>query len=278
MPELPEVETVKRSLAGQLTGERITGVTIYYPGNIKRPEPELFKRTLTGKEFLGIDRRGKFLLLALSGGYVLVVHLRMTGQLFMTGAGEPLDKHTHIVFSLSGERELRYADQRKFGILELVRQGEVNQLKGLKELGLEPLSSDFTLERLVAVLRNKKRPIKNLLLDQTVVAGIGNIYADEILFEAGIHPEKPAGDLTEEEIAALWQAVPRMLELGIQHRGTSIRNYVDGEGQKGSFQNLLRVYGRPGEPCCRCGAAIVRIKVAGRGTYFCPRCQSNQKE
>jgi len=278
MPELPEVETVKRSLAGPLTGASITGVTVYFAGNIKEPDPETFRRLLIGKEFLDIARRGKFLLFSLSGGYVLVVHLRMTGQLFLAGSGEPVDKHTHIVFSLSGDRELRYADQRKFGILELVHKEEVHRLKGLKELGLEPFSTDFTVDWLAAMLRDKKRPIKNLLLDQTVVAGIGNIYADEILFEAGIHPEKPAGALTEREIAALWQAVPRMLELGIQHRGTSIRNYVDGAGQRGGFQNLLRVYGREGEPCCRCGAAITRIKVAGRGTYFCPRCQHREQQ
>lgn len=275
MPELPEVETVKRTLADQLTGEKITKVSIHYPGNIRQPEPEVFKQTLIGKEFLAIDRRGKFLLLTLSEGYVLVVHLRMTGQLVLAHAMDGLAKHTHLVFSLSGERELRYADQRKFGTIDLVSQTEMNKLKGLSELGMEPLSPDFTAERLAAVLQNKKRPIKNLLLDQTIVAGIGNIYADEILFEAGIHPEKPAGELSPEEISALWEAVPKMLNLGIQHRGTSIRNYVDGAGQQGGFQNLLRVYGRQGEPCRRCGATIRRTKVSGRGTYFCPGCQGH---
>lgn len=273
MPELPEVETVKRSLADKLIGEKITEVSIYYPGNIGQPEPEIFKRTLIGKEFLRVDRRGKFLLFTLSEGLVLITHLRMTGQLLLAQSKDVLAKHTHLVFSLTGERQLRYVDQRKFGTFDLIAETELDRFKGLQQLGMEPFSPEFTPEWLGCTLQKKKRAIKNLLLDQKVLAGIGNIYADEILFEAGIHPEKLASELSAEEIITLWQAILKMLELGISHRGTSIRNYIDGEGQKGGFQDLLRVYGRQGKPCSQCDAPIAKMKLFGRGTYYCPNCQ-----
>lgn len=273
MPELPEVETVKRSLADKLIGEKITGVSIYYPGNIRQPEPETFQKNLIGREFLRIDRRGKFLLFTLSEGLVLITHLRMTGQLIVVQPEDALTKHTHLVFSLSGERQLRYVDQRKFGTFDLIAETELDRFKGLRQLGMEPFSPEFTPEWLGSTLQRKKRAIKNLLLDQKVLAGIGNIYADEILFDAGIHPEKLASELGEEEIIALWQSVLKILELGISHRGTSIRNYIDGEGQKGGFQDLLEVYGRQGNPCSRCKAEIVKTKLFGRGTYYCPNCQ-----
>ncbi|NLL19860.1 MAG: bifunctional DNA-formamidopyrimidine glycosylase/DNA-(apurinic or apyrimidinic site) lyase [Clostridia bacterium] len=273
MPELPEVETVKRSLAEKLIGEKIVEIDIYYSGNIREPEPELLREMLRGNTFQKINRRGKYLIFSLSGDLALVVHLRMTGQLLYVEPTLPVDKHTHLVFSLSGGQELRYVDLRKFGTFDLVPQGELKFHKGLSILGMEPLSPEFTVEWLAEQLHQKNRSIKNVLLDQTIIAGIGNIYADEILFEARIHPETIAGELNQEQITVLQQAVVKMLNLGITHRGTSIRNYVDGDGRQGGFQELLRVYGRKGNACELCGQPIAKTKVQGRGTYFCPYCQ-----
>lgn len=273
MPELPEVETVKRSLSGKLIGKEIRDLEIYFSGNIRRPDPLLMGEMIRGKKFLGIDRRGKYLIFTLSEDLALVVHLRMTGQLLYVDAAFPKDKHTHLVFSLSDGMELRYADLRKFGTFDLIPLSELPQLKGLAQLGVEPLSGDFTVQWLDQMLQNKNRSIKNVLLDQTIIAGIGNIYADEILYEGGIHPETIACNLTEDQVRQLWQATVKLLNLGIEHRGTSIRNYVDGDGRQGGFQELLKVYGRRGEPCVRCGSPIGKTMVQGRGTYYCPNCQ-----
>lgn len=273
MPELPEVETVKRSLTEKLIGKKIVELDIHYSGNIRVPEPELLREMLRGKAFQAISRRGKYLIFSLSEDLALVVHLRMTGQLLYVEPTVPVDKHTHLVFALSDGCELRYVDLRKFGTFDLVPQKDLKTHKGLKVLGIEPLSSEFTLEWLTEKILNKNRSIKNVLLDQTIIAGIGNIYADEILYEAKIHPERIAGQLGPEEIARLQQAVVKMLNLGITHRGTSIRNYVDGDGRQGGFQELLRVYGRKGEPCEICGELIAKTKVQGRGTYYCSVCQ-----
>lgn len=273
MPELPEVETVRRSLAPHLMGRKIEEVKVIMPKIIKYPESQRFVELLTGEVIQELKRRGKYLLFSLSSNYIWVTHLRMTGQYIYTKPQVPRDKHTHLIFILDNGYELRYVDIRKFGMMYLLRPEEFSVAKGLYTLGPEPLDKDFTLAQLKERLAGKKRKLKPLLLDQTFVAGIGNIYADEILFDAGLHPEREAMTLSPEEIERLFKSIQKILQLGIENRGTSIRNYVDGQGNMGGFQKLLKVYGKAGSSCPVCGQPIVRKAVGGRGTYFCANCQ-----
>ncbi|AKX94654.1 formamidopyrimidine-DNA glycosylase [Moorella thermoacetica] len=273
MPELPEVETIKRTLTPCLREQKIARVEVYHPGVIAAPDPETFSRLLAGRIITGLDRRGKYLLVHLSGEYCLVVHLRMTGRLVFTEGAAPLAPHTHVVFSLAGGPSLRFVDTRRFGRLYLAAKAEVETLPGLRDLGPEPLDPAFDALALAAILAGRRRPIKQVLLDQRLVAGIGNIYADEMLFAAGIDPRRPAASLNHEEVARLRGAMQRVLEQGIANRGTSIRDYVDGSGRQGSNQEHLQVYGRTGRPCPRCGQPLERVRLGGRSTHFCPRCQ-----
>lgn len=271
MPELPEVETIKEQLAAKITGLTITGATIYLEKVIATPAPVRFGEMIRGRAILGVNRRGKFLLFDLSGGYRLVVHLRMSGQLVYETAAGPLPRHTHLVFHLDRGR-LRLTDLRQFGRVWLVPAAAV-QVKELGKLGPEPLSSAFTEEYFLARLQKSRRRIKALLLDQEVVAGIGNIYADEALYVAGVHPARRASDLSVREGKALYRAIQNVLQEGIAHRGTSIRDYVDAGGEEGSHQHFLKVHNRAGRSCPECGTKIEKVKLGGRGTYFCPRCQ-----
>jgi formamidopyrimidine-DNA glycosylase len=273
MPELPEVETVKRSLEPLVKGKTIQGVEILYGGIIKTPYPSEFIETLTGRTITDLERRGKYLLFFLDNNTTLVIHLRMTGRLTVCPREKSRDKHTHLIFHISPEMDLRFTDQRKFGLIYLVPTGNWTCIKGLNEIGYEPLSQEFDLKTLTKLLEGKKGKIKSFLLDQSKIAGIGNIYADEILFAAGIHPEREINTLDPKEIEALYHCIREKLEEGILYRGTSFRDYVDGRGEKGGFQEKLSVYGREGEQCTRCESPLKRIIVAGRGTVFCPNCQ-----
>ncbi|NLT96443.1 MAG: DNA-formamidopyrimidine glycosylase [Clostridia bacterium] len=275
MPELPEVETVRRSLEPNLLNKTITEVKVFLPKLIKIPsgDAEAFGRILTGRKFKAIKRRGKYLLLYLEPDWVLVIHLRMTGRLLYIEKPVPVEKHTHFIFCLDDGNELRFHDVRQFGLIYLVQEKDLETIEGLKTMGPEPLSEDFTLECLKNSIKGKKQRAKVFLLDQRCVAGIGNIYADEILFQAGIHPDRRVDTLRDDEKEALWRAIKDRLQAGVDHRGTSIKDYVDGFGQAGSFQNQLQVYGKYGEPCPRCGTIIQRTKSGGRTTSFCPRCQ-----
>lgn len=274
MPELPEVETVVRSLERHLSGLTITAVDLVMPEVIRSPKPEQFIEQITGKQFQKkLGRRGKYLLIHLSDGLTLVIHLRMTGRLIYCEADLPMEKHTHVIFHLDNGKQLRFADVRRFGRLQLVPTAEVSGLSGLKDMGPEPLDQEFTREFLKKELRRRRTRIKSLLLDQCFVAGLGNIYADEALYRAKIHPERLAPDLTTREAAVLHKAIIEVIAGGIEHRGTSFRDYVDGEGRPGSFQHHLKVYNREGLPCSHCGRPIERIKVAGRSSYYCPSCQ-----
>lgn len=273
MPELPEVETIKRTLTPCLREQKIARVEVYNPGVIAAPGPEAFDRLLTGRIITGLDRRGKYLLVHLSGEYCLVVHLRMTGRLFFIAGTAPLAPHTHVVFTLAGGSSLRFVDTRRFGRLYLVGEAEVEKLPGLRDLGPEPLDPSFDARALAAILAGRRRPVKQVLLDQRLVAGIGNIYADEMLFAAGIDPRRPAASLSQEEVTRLRGAMQRVLEQGIANRGTSIRDYVDGSGRQGRNQEYLQVYGRTGRPCPRCGQPLERVRLGGRSTHFCPCCQ-----
>lgn len=274
MPELPEVETVVRSLEKHLAGLTITGVDLLKEEVIRSPRTEIFLEQVIGRKFQKkLGRRGKYLLIHLSDGLTLVVHLRMTGRLVYCDAELPKEKHTHVIFYLDDGKHLRFADVRRFGRISLVPTAELDKMPGIKEMGPEPLANEFSREYLKKELRRRRTRIKPLLLDQCFVAGLGNIYVDEALHRAKIHPERLAPDLTTREASGLHKAIVEVISAGIQHRGTSFRDYVDGEGRSGSFQKHLRVYNREGLPCFNCGKPIHRIKVSGRSSYYCPACQ-----
>jgi formamidopyrimidine-DNA glycosylase len=273
MPELPEVETVRRTLLKVLLGKTFTNVKINYDGVIKRIESAEFSSLLQGKKIKDIRRRGKYLLLDISGNMVLVVHFRMTGRLVFSNSNAPEDKHTHVVFYFSDESSLYFKDIRKFGTIYLLASNELHTINGYAILGPEPLTEEFIYDRFRAEIRKTRKKIKQLLLDQTVVAGIGNIYADEILHASQIHPERICETITEEEGIMLYDAIIKELSAGVADGGTSFRDYVDGFGEKGDHQNHLKVYQKHNMPCPRCGATIARIKVSGRSSYHCPHCQ-----
>ena len=270
MPELPEVETIVRGLRAPLIGQTIIGVKNDWPRHINRPDlPELVAR-ISGRSIEAINRRGKYLVLSLDAGETLIIHLKMSGQLSVSNGQEPADKHVHTIFLLESGAELRFRDIRKFGRVYLVHNSE----EVLGKLGQEPLSAEFTSDWLCRVLGARKRVLKPLLLDQTFIAGIGNIYADEALHRAAIHPQRHANTLTGGECLALHEAIQTILSTAIRHEGSSIdAAYIKPDGGRGSMQTELRVYGRAGKPCLRCGSMVERKTLAGRGTHFCPACQ-----
>jgi formamidopyrimidine-DNA glycosylase len=273
MPELPEVETVRRTLQPKLIGLTITGVHLYLPKIVRTPGPEEFKKIIINKKILRIERRGKYLLLCLSGGYTLAVHLRMTGRLVYVAGDLAPTKHTHINLQLDNGHRLVFADMRQFGGMWLVPTAALDSLSGYKDLGVEPLDECFTRDFLKKELCQRRTRIKSLLLNQTFIAGLGNIYADEVLHRAGINPERQAETLKPRETARLHHAIIDVLMEAIDNRGTTVRDYIDGNGLAGTYQELLRVYQREGKPCLHCGQVITRKKVGGRSTYYCSACQ-----
>lgn len=273
MPELPEVETIRRSLEEKIKGKTLVGVEVFLEKMVKGPDSADLDTEIRGRKINSIERRGKYIIIHLTGGMAMVIHLRMTGQLMYCTPEQDKAKHTHVIFHLNDKCELRFADQRQFGKVQLVPEKELAEISGLKSLGVEPFSSDYTREWFKKELRNKRTKIKPLLLDQTFVAGIGNIYADEALFRAKVNPERVAATLTPREASNLFIAIREVLEEGIENKGTSIKDYVDGEGHQGSNQNNLRVYGRDGEPCVKCGKPIEKKSIGGRSSHFCPKCQ-----
>lgn len=277
MPELPEVETVRRSLLPVVLNKRIESVEVYTKRVLQNRLDQEFKELLEGRSFRDLRRRGKYLIFSLEDDLELVAHLRMTGRLiYYSNADIPLAKHTSAVFHFASGDELRFEDVRKFGTLDLVPAGSYETIKGLDTLGLEPLDEEFTLDHFASLLQGKKTKIKALLLDQTKVAGLGNIYVDESLFQAGIHPERSADSLTPEETDLLHKAIKEVLKSAIAHQGTTFRDYRTGFGQEGSFQNRLQIYGKKGENCPRCGVKLEHKKVAGRTSHFCPACQREE--
>lgn len=273
MPELPEVETVRRTLETLILGKEIKEVQVLYPKIIKKPEVyEEFADALKGQCVKEIGRRGKFLILYLDD-YALVSHLRMEGKYALHEASEPIDKHTHVLFTFTDGTQLRYKDVRKFGTMHLFLKGEELSSLPLEKLGPEPLSDAFTVEYLKPILQKTSRNIKAVILDQTVVVGVGNIYVDESLFRAKIHPTRPASSLTDDEISALVAEIKATLSEAVERGGSTIRSYINSQGQMGMFQLQILVYGKEGESCPRCGSTIEKGKVAGRGTHFCPSCQ-----
>lgn len=273
MPELPEVETVKRTLNLLVAGKTIDHVTVRLPRIIQKPaDIHLFEVYLQGQTIHGIERRGKFLRFILDD-YVMVSHLRMEGRYGLYGSEEPLEPHTHVVFTFTDGTELRYKDVRQFGTMHLFPKGEDLLQPPLNKLGLEPLDDAFTFEAFCGAIAKRTTKIKPLLLNQEYIVGIGNIYVDESLFQAGIHPEREANSLSSEELKLLHEAIIRTLRDSVEVGGSSVKSYVNGQGEIGLFQHQLKIYGRKSEPCTKCGSEIRKTVVGGRGTHICVKCQ-----
>jgi formamidopyrimidine-DNA glycosylase len=271
MPELPEVETVRRGLEPVLAGRVLERATIL-DGRLTAPDdPLAVALELDGERFVGVDRRGKYLLFRFQTGRTLVSHLRMTGTYLYTSVAVPGPGNLRAKWELDDGAVVFYADQRRFGTWRLVEPGGLEEYLRLRA-GPEPLDGRWTAEQLRAATRRRRAPIKALLLDQLVVAGVGNIYADEALWEARVHPLRPGNRLDTPAVRRLHAAVIAVLERGIAAQGASIRNYRGADGASGSMQERFNVYGRDGLPCPRCGTPIAKIRLAGRGTHFCPRC------
>lgn len=273
MPELPEVETVKRTLNELVVGKTITKVSVLLNRIIRKPEePSEFATLLEGQTINRIERRGKFLCFMLSD-YVLVSHLRMEGRYGVYGSADPVELHTHVIFHFTDGTDLRYKDVRQFGTMHLFPAGAECSGPPLHKLGVEPLHKEFTIEELKRRVKGRSTKIKPLLLNQEIIVGIGNIYADESLYLAGIHPARAASSLTSRELARLHKAIIETLQAAVDAGGSSIKSYVNGQGEMGMFQYRLNAYGRKNEPCGTCGCAIEKIVLCGRGTHFCPVCQ-----
>lgn len=275
MPELPEVETVCRGLRRHILGETIEHVRIYYPPVIhqKNMTVEAFKQQLCGQTIKAVERRGKYIVLVLDKGW-LVCHLRMTGKLLVRPNFTEKEKHDLASFTLKSGKHLLYEDVRKFGGFFFTQENPYTT-SSLEKLGPEPLSDAFNDRVLWTGSRNRRRPIKSHLLDQSVVAGIGNIYADEILFRAEIRPRKSTACLTKKECRAIVCATKEVLQEAVEAGGSTIRDYVDAENQQGSFQLSHRVYGRAGQQCYQCGSTLKSITVGGRSSVYCPKCQKS---
>lgn len=269
MPELPEVETIARGLQQALAGVRIARAEIRKAKMAEAPPGVAFASAVAGERIVGVERRGKYAVLGLESGRSLVVSLRMTGRLVVQRSAESDYPGTHVVLHLEDGRRLSFADVRTFGRMRLVEAG----VRWDENLGVEPLSSHFTPEGFIGMLSGRTTPIKALLLDQRRIAGIGNIYACEALWEAGIRPTRPAQALTRASTRRLHRAIVDILTRAIDLRGTSVDDYVDAEGLKGGFQNVLQVYGKRDAACPRCGKTIIRSVLAQRGTWWCRGCQ-----
>lgn len=273
MPELPEVETIKKTLQHLVTEKTIEDVEVFWANIIQRPkDPQAFKERLQGQTIHNLKRRGKFLLFYLDT-HVLISHLRMEGKYGVFQGNEERAKHTHVVFRFTDGTELRYQDVRKFGTMHIYPIGEEFNSPPLDQLGPEPFDPLFTPDHLYTKLKKTSRHVKTALLDQVIVTGLGNIYVDEALHRSSIHPERKGKDVTKAEAVRLHGEIVATLQEAVEQGGTTIRTYVNTQGQIGMFQQRLKVYGREDEPCERCGTVITKTKVGGRGTHFCLQCQ-----
>lgn len=272
MPELPEVETIVRDLSPLLQNARIIRVQVSDPKLVRFPSSQDFNRNLTGGIIRAIERRGKYVVISLEGGLTWLVHQRMTGRLLTQL--EPGERHLRARFDLDSGITLYYCDLRRFGGMWAFWPGEEKNLGGFAILGWEPLSDQFCPDWLGENFTQRRAPVKSLLLDQRLVAGLGNIYTDEALFLAGIHPARPGCSLTKEECRTLCQAVKDVIAQAIQGRGTTFRDYRSGRGTAGEYQRRLMVYGHGGQPCQGCGRLLEKKRIGGRTTVFCSRCQN----
>lgn len=273
MPELPEVETIVADLRPHLSGRTIVTCELLFPSIVRHPEPEEFIDAIAGRRIESVGRRGKFILIELGAGLLLVVHLGMTGQLRLVGADSPIEKHTHAIFTLDDGRHLRYRDPRRFGRLLLGTEQALLQSKTLPRLGPEPIDPGFAADELYRRLRGRRTSLKAVLLDQASIAGVGNIYADESLHRARLRPDRPAGSVSLKSAQRLHDSLRESLQVAIANRGSSVDTYRDAWGEFGGQQEKLLVYGRAGEPCFTCGRPLSVIRLAGRTTVFCRRCQ-----
>ncbi len=269
MPELPEVQTIAMALAGLVVERTIGDVSARWPGIVDRPDVATFVATMRGRRVTAVSRRGKYLQCALDNDLWLLMHLRMTGEMRVLPATVAFDPHEHLIFHLEHGLDWRFRDTRKFGRVYLV----ADPAEVVGQLGPEPLDPAFSPTYLAQALAGRKAPIKSLLLDQRLVAGLGNIYADEALFRARIHPLRGGGSLKPTELTALVEAIRDVITQAIAEMGTTLRDYHRPDGSVGHFQNRLQVFRRQGEPCPRCGAILQRLIVGGRSTHFCPHDQ-----
>ena len=270
MPELPEVETIKNELMPHVVGQRITGVTLLWEGIVRYPSAQEFRSRLIGQEIKGIDRRGKYLIFNLSGGEMLIIHLKMSGSLLFKPISASAGRFSRAILHMDNGMAIFFRDPRKFGVMWLVK--ERSAVVG--KLGPEPLEPDFTPQLLTRRLANRSAPIKALLLDQTFVAGVGNMYADEALFSAKIHPSRLAKSLSTEEVERLHRAIREVLRAAIGNKGASIENYFRPDGTLGTAHFEFQVAHRRGQNCPICDTPIQRFPLRNRGTYFCPKCQT----
>ena len=274
MPELPEVETVRARLAPILGGRRLDRVVIADPRLTRPFDPRTVAAALEGETVAAVERRGKYLVVRFESGRSLLIHLRMTGSLLHTREGKLADDpYRRAVVRLDDGSDVAYRDVRRFGTWLLLEAGELDDYMSAR-LGSEPLERGFTARRLTDRLRNRRAPIKAALLDQRTLAGMGNIYADEALWRARVHPLRPAGELDPDEIVRLTKAVKDALRAGVARQGATLRDYSTPDGGRGRMQHEFKAYGRTGEPCDRCGTPIEKTRVAGRGTWYCPACQT----
>jgi formamidopyrimidine-DNA glycosylase len=272
MPELPEVETTIRCLTPKLQGLEVTSFKLRFPGIVGNKEEKILKK-LRGKKITGLRRRGKWILIDFDSDLSLLCHLKMTGQFLFCSSKDPIDKHTHFILCFKDRKEeLRFRDVRKFGSISCHLTSEV---LSFPQLGPEPLEVSFY--RFRRLFQGRRGRLKSLLLNQNFIAGIGNIYADEILFEAKLHPLTPVFLLGEDELRILWKAMRFVLRKALKYRGTSIRDFKDAEGKEGDFQSHLRVYGKESIPCSRCRKRIERLRLGGRSSFFCSRCQKEKR-
>ncbi|SDJ65388.1 DNA-formamidopyrimidine glycosylase [Salimicrobium halophilum] len=273
MPELPEVDAVKESLKKQILNKTIRQVDVTWPSMVKHPEDrKRFEQMLVHQTIQDIDRKGKFLIFRLDD-YALVSHLRMEGKYFVYTEEEPKDKHTHVIFRFNDGSSLHYNDVRKFGTMHLFDNGREHEEKPLSQLGPDPVEEHFTGEYMQKRLQKTTRRIKPVLLDQSVVAGFGNIYVDETLYRAKIHPERLSPSLSEEEVERIVAEGKKVIREAMEAGGSTIRSYARSDGAQGEFQTRLFVYGKEGEPCPGCKRPIMKTKVGGRGTHLCYYCQ-----
>jgi len=280
VPELPEVTTIVEGLKEKVIGKKIIDVWCDHQKLVQRSKVKVQK--VKSAKIVNVRRRAKYIIIELDNDLALVIHLRMTGHLlyrpldkskYSKALDDPYNQFVHFKLKLDDNHELAFSDLRKFGTVEVMPIPEVKSYFENKEIGPEPLDKSFTYEVFLERINRKKGAIKQVLIDQTVIAGIGNIYADEILFEAGIHPKRKTNQLSGAELKKIYEAIQKILKSAVKYRGTSISDFRDVSGEKGSFEKNLKVYRQTGKPCSKCGTKIERIVVGQRGTHFCPRCQ-----
>ena len=278
MPELPEIETIRNVIEPQIKGLIIKKITVNHSEVIAQPNADEFCKAVTGQNIFSMERRGKFLIIHLKNESRIILHLRMTGCLLVTPPDYPTEKHTHVTMQLNSGMELRFSDTRRFGRFWLMQDGEEDTYSGIGKLGLEPLSHECNAEYLQSKFGKRKKTIKECLLDQSVIAGIGNIYSDEILFRAEICPTRPADSLTLKEWEHLAVKIPECLSYFIEKNHIGQEEYLQTKGQDYRNTPFLQVYGHAGEPCPNCCETLVRVVIGGRSSVYCPHCQESYTE